>query len=492
LVEFEFETISSSYPHYGSLYIENSDLIYFKNATQVLANGQIYDLHPQWAPVHDTHTKFSVYTNDDNQDQNIIVNKGDIVCLIENPDVQIQSNFEMGRECNFESHRLEDGSFEHVSTMCNYVLTEPLNRTSTIRGGVEFPRDLSTPDCLNSIEVLNVQNGNSVGVNYTVGGNWGHFAEGNEFRIYYNNPGEDYHKSYFVKELREENLGGGIYSKGIDANSLYECSIAFVELYADENLTEIASLDRDLTTGDVWEVIANECIFSRFNYYLDSSEMQFIHNCEGVFQGWDIEWLVSNSPDFDVELFTESQNKPREGQVGFFENFTQAMITKDYSKWYNMLDDEIHAINSDAIYQKSDLNETFFENFTKALGTIEINNASRLDLAQSHLQLTQSFLPGSDSTFNWSFDLTNTADEFKIVSPLHDSILLQDRIYNSTGWGYDGKFIESSDYMILTWAAGPKTPLLLSEFLLTIVVERDDNGNLSIVGIPDYTVLVTR
>ncbi|MAS31313.1 MAG: hypothetical protein CMA39_00250, partial [Euryarchaeota archaeon] len=67
-----------------------------------------------------------------------------------------------------------------------------------------------------------------------------------------------------------------------------------------------------------------------------------------------------------------------------------------------------------------------------------------------------------------------------------------DRIYNSTGWGYGDTFIDSMNYSIISWAPGPNTPILLSEYLLTIVVERGEDGDLSIVGIADYTVQVTR
>ena len=73
-----------------------------------------------------------------------------------------------------------------------------------------------------------------------------------------------------------------------------------------------------------------------------------------------------------------------------------------------------------------------------------------------------------------------------------ESALSQDRIYNSTGWGYGGTFIESTEYGIMTWIPGPNTTPLLSEYLLTIVVDRDADGNLSIVGIADYNVEIIR
>ncbi|MDP6362630.1 MAG: hypothetical protein QF633_05295, partial [Candidatus Poseidoniaceae archaeon] len=49
-VDYEFESWYGNNPQYRYLYIENSDLIYFEDATQVLANGQIYDLQPLGAP----------------------------------------------------------------------------------------------------------------------------------------------------------------------------------------------------------------------------------------------------------------------------------------------------------------------------------------------------------------------------------------------------------------------------------------------------------
>ena len=56
--------------------------------------------------------------------------------------------------------------------------------------------------------VLNVYNGSIVSVNYTVAENWGHFVEGNEFRIYYNDLDEPYHKTYYVRELTETPQSG--------------------------------------------------------------------------------------------------------------------------------------------------------------------------------------------------------------------------------------------------------------------------------------------
>ena len=50
----------------------------------------------------------------------------------------------------------------------------------------------------------------------------------------------------------------------------------------------------------------------------------------------------------------------------------------------------------------------------------------------------------------------------------------------------------SREYIIMTWIPGPNTTPLFSEYLLTIVVDRDVDGTLSIVGIADYNVQVTR
>jgi hypothetical protein len=158
-----------------------------------------------------------------------------------------------------------------------------------------------------------------------------------------------------------------------------------------------------------------------------------------------------------------------------------------------MLADEVHAVNSNATYDKANLTIDFFENFTNALGTIELENASRLDLAQSHWQLKQapSLNPEPNYIFDWVFDPTNTM-QWDVASPMAESALSQDRIYNSTGWGYGGTFTESTECIIMTWIPGPNTTPLFSEYLLTIVVDRDADGNLSIVGIADYNVQVTR
>ena len=495
-VDYEFETWQELNPQHRYLNIENSDLIYFEDATQVLANGQIYDLHPQGAPVHDTHTKFYVKSNTDNQDAVIITNEGDVVCLIENPNISFgagtQSQWEMGRECAYDSHRLENGSYEHASPMCNHVLTEHLDYTSTIRGGIEFPKCREVEvNCGHLLSVLNVHNGSMVSVNYTVAGSWGHFLEGNQFTIYYNDQDGGYHKSYFVKELKEERRGGTIYSYGITTDQVEGYGIAYVELYADENLTELASLDRDLTTNDEWEVIANECFFERSNFFLGTSKMPIMHGCAGVYLGIDIEWYETNHPDFDIDAYLDEFMKPKENSASFFNNFTQAMIAKNYSAWHGMLADEVHAINSNVTYDKANLTEAFFENFTNALGTIELENASRLDLAQSH-SIVGNMQSDPNSTFDWVFHPNNGGFDVNISSPIAESALSQDRIYNLTGWGYDGTFIESTEYSIVTWLPGPNTTPLLSEYLLTIVVDRDADGNLSIVGIADYNVQVTR
>ena len=83
-LEYELES-SFVYPEYDSVVVKNSDLIYFENATQVLANGQIYDIYPEGSAILETNTRFQVYKNNDNQDPSIIVDNGDTICLIENP-----------------------------------------------------------------------------------------------------------------------------------------------------------------------------------------------------------------------------------------------------------------------------------------------------------------------------------------------------------------------------------------------------------------------
>ena len=156
-----------------------------------------------------------------------------------------------------------------------------------------------------------------------------------------------------------------------------------------------------------------------------------------------------------------------------------------------MLADEVHAINSNVTYDKANLTEAFFENFTNALGAIELENASRLDLAQSH-SIVGNMQSDPNSTFDWVFHPNNGGFDVNISSPIAESALSQDRIYNLTGWGYGGTFIETTGYRIMTWIPGPNTTPLFSEYLLTIVVDRDADGNLSIVGIADYNVQVTR
>ena len=69
-----------------------------------------------------------------------------------------------------------------------------------------------------------------------------------------------------------------------------------------------------------------------------------------------------------------------------------------------------------------------------------------------------------------------------------ESALMQDRIYNHIGWGHHGTFFESTQHHFMTWVPGSYTAPLLNEYLLTIVVDRNEDGNISIVGIADYTV----
>ena len=488
-LEYELES-SFVYPEYDSVVVKNSDLIYFENATQVLANGQIYDIYPEGSAILETNTRFQVYKNNDNQDPRIIVDNGDTICLIENPNIDRTHYVYLGQygQCTVDSYRLENGSYEHAKPMCNYILTEHLDRTSTIRGGVENIIGWEGDNC--PTDVLNIYNGDLVGLNYTVGGSWGHFSEGNEFRIYYNGLNESYHKSYFLKELREDRQSGTIYSRGID--TVQPCNIAFVQLYADKNLTEPASLDRNLTTDDDWEIIAEGCTFYRSNFYLGTAEMPITHFCEGTIKSSDLTWLVNNVPNFDLSAALERQNNTNESAHEFFKNFTQTMITKNYSEWHNMLADEVHAINSNTTYQKTNLTESFFENFTDTLGTIEFANASIMDLSQSHWQLIHTFILNDPSpTFNWSFDPIGSLF-WEVDSPMAESALMQDRIYNHTGWGYNGIFFESTQHHIMTWVPGPYTTPLLNEYLLTIVVDRNEDGSISIVGMADYTVEVSR
>jgi len=161
-IDYEYKSWGDSNQLFGILVIENSDLIYFEDATQVLANGQIYDLNPRGAPIRDTHTRFTVEYNEDNEDPRLDTNEGDVVCLIENPDGGTDLEWEKGRDCIIESTRLENGSYEHAEPMCNYILTEHLDRTSTIRGGIELPQNLEIEFCSNMTSVLNVYNGSIV------------------------------------------------------------------------------------------------------------------------------------------------------------------------------------------------------------------------------------------------------------------------------------------------------------------------------------------
>ena len=492
--DFEFETWIENNTVQHVIYIQNSDLSYFEEATQVLANEQIFNLTPYKSPVSDTHTQIKVdqifWAN--NTIDSIEYNIGDVVCLIENPEiVLIHDGRGDARWCKSNPLRLENGNYEHNQTNCNFVLTENLDGTSTIRGSVEFLRNSVSPETCDDLPSINSFNSSIVGVNLSVAGNWGHFGGGNEFRVHYNGIESNYVKSYFIDAIEQDmyplTQGASTRSMGIHNDKLLrDCNIAAVLLYADENLTDPASLDRNLTTADTWEVIAKECSFYRNNALLGESQLRFSHGCSGSYLGMSPSFC-EDYPDICETWANEIQ--PESSHM-FYSNFTQAIITQNYSMWHAMLADQVHSINSDVVYEKQNLTVEFFENFTSKVGTIDLENASRLDLAQNHWQLRYS--PYTNSTFNWSFDPGNGNLEWEVVSPLAESVLLQDRIYNDTGWGYGGIFVPSTTYEIHTWIMGPNTTPLLSEYLLTVVLDRDENGTLSIVGIADYAIEISR
>jgi hypothetical protein len=492
--EHEFETWIETNTIRDGIYIQNSDLSYFEEATQVLLNEQIFNLTPYKSPVYDTHTKIGVgwIYSADGTGEGIDYNIGDVICLIENPEiVLIHDGRGDSRVCKNTILRLENGNYEHHIPDCNYVLTENLDRTSTIRGSVEFPSNSVSPEDCDSLSFFNSFNSSIVGVNLSVAGSWGHFGGGNEFRVHYNGIESNYVKSYFINAQEQDRYPltqeASIRSVGIHVDDLLrDCNIAGVELYADENLTDPASLDRNLTTADTWEVIAEECTFNRPNARLGESQLMFYHGCSNSYLGVSQSFCEDN-PDICETWANEIQ--PESSHM-YYSNFTQAIINQNYSMWHAMLADQVHSINSDEVYEKQNLTDEFFENFTNKVGAIDLDNASRLDLAQNHWQLRYS--PYTNSTFNWSFVPVYGNLEWGVVSPIAESVLLQDRIYNDTGWGYGGIFVPSTTYEIHTWVMGPNTTPLLSEYLLTVVLERDGNGTLSIVGIADYTVVIPR
>ena len=87
--EHEFETWIETNTIRDGIYIQNSDLSYFEEATQVLLNEQIFNLTPYKSPVYDTHTKIGVgwIYSADGTGEGIDYNIGDVICLIENPEI---------------------------------------------------------------------------------------------------------------------------------------------------------------------------------------------------------------------------------------------------------------------------------------------------------------------------------------------------------------------------------------------------------------------
>ena len=482
--EYEYETSMFSYSVYSHLFVQNSDLVYFENATQVVSNGQLYNLSPYHSPIYETHTKISVYEAVENNEPRINYYIGDTVCIIENPEITlVHDGRGDSRLCETVSNRLANGSYEHHHPDCNYVLTENLDKISTIRGSIEIPKNAMTPDACEFGDIINSFNSSIVSVNRSVAGNWGHFGGGNEFIINYNGENESYSKSYYIKaEELERYYDYQIRSLGI--KEYIFCNFAYVELYADKNLSEMASLDRNLTEDDTWEVIAEDCSFTRKPSRVGESQMGFIHGCSGMYVGFSSQFY-EDYPDY-------VEPEPRENLFDFYSNFTQAIITQDYTVWYGMLADEVHLINSDLVLNKTDIDLSYFENFTTNVGSIELENASYLDLVQTHWRLVAQFLDNSNETFNWTFTAYINDLNSQITSPLANSALAQDRIYNETGWGFNDTFTNSSKYMILSWSPNSYTDPIISEYLLTIVVDRDEDGDLAIVGLTDHNVEISR
>ena len=478
---YEAVTWEESNPVLGRLYVNNSDLVHFDKATQVFTDGLIWNLTPYHSPIFKTHTSVNV-EGKDGAINYINTTIGEEICLIENPDVIMEHDGRGdSRVCGFETVRLQNGSYEHHSPECNVITSENLDRTSTLSGGVEIPGNRGHESCGPSANFMDMGMSNSslVGVNLSVAGSWGHFAEGNEFTIHYSGIDGDYEKSYFIKQLTIQERGSMVTSFGIW--SLKICNVAFVQLYADRNLSTLASLDRDLTPSDGWEVIANDCDFSRGSARLGESQLMFVHMCAGVNLGY-ASWVYEDQPDLEFDSYPSSMFR-------FYENYTQALIDGDFSAWHSMLDDDVHAIDSAASYHKENLTLEFFDNLTARLGSIALENSSRLDIAQTHHQVRgHPFLSEEAVSFNWTFG-TNVLFEPQtwVESPLAGSALAQDRIYNHTGWGYDGVFT-TSEYEIFSWIPSKNAMSILSEHILTVVIDRGENGELAVVGIPDSTV----
>ena len=490
--EYEYEAWIYINPVTYTLFIQNSDLVYFENATQVLSNGYVFNLTPYQSPIFDTHTRIEVDShyslNTGMRLATINYYIGDTLCIIENPDITLEHDGRGDiRLCETITNRLANGSYEHHHPDCNYVLTENLDKTSTIRGNIEFPSNSVTPEACEFDGIINSFNSSIVSVNRSVAGNWGHFSGGNEFIINYNGDNDSYSKSYFIKaDETERYYEYQIRSIGINEYKL--CNFAYVELYADENLSEIASLDRNLTEDDTWEVIANDCTFSRNPPIVGESQMGFSHGCSGMYVGLSSRFY-EDYPDY-------VEPEPRESSFDFYSNFTQAIITQDYTMWHSMLSDEVHSINSDLVLNKTNITESYFENFTSNVGIINLENASQLDLTQTHWRLSfysySNNLPDSNETFNWTFTASSSDANSQITSPLADSALAQNRIYNDTGWGHGEYFVNSPEYIILSWSPNSYASPIISEYLLTIVVDRNENGDLSIVGITDHNVEIIR
>ena len=482
--EFEFQSWVSSNPVYNRLFIHNSDLVYFENATQVFSNGYLFDLTPYQSPIYDTHTEIEVQPKYSDTSvyggPEINYNIGDILCIIENPDITLEHDGRGDlRLCETITTRLANGSYEHHHPDCNYVLTENLDKTSTIRGNIEFPSNSVTPETCEFDGIINSFNSSLISINRSVAGNWGHFSGGNEFIINYNGENGSYSKSYFIK-ADETAMYYEYQIRSVGIKEYRLCNFAYVELYADENLSEIASLDRNLTEDDTWEVIAHECTFSRNPPRVGESQMGFSHGCTGMYVGF--------TPRFYQDFPDYVEPEPEENKFDFYSNFTQAIISQDYTMWHEMLADEVHCINSDLVFNKTELTQSYFDNFTSIVGMIDLENASHLDLAQTHWRLGFQNLVNSNETFNWTFITYSSDLNSQTTSPLADSALAQDRIYNYTGWGYDGSFFNSSEYVILSWSPNSYTSPIISEYLLTVVVDRNEDGTLSVVGITDHNV----
>jgi hypothetical protein len=446
----------------SQLVFNKSDLDLVDKSSQVLVDGVLYNL---LVPVPYSHFTIMIpYVTGENLSYNSVdktLFPGDLVCLVENPNVEVYDRLASNHPCfDVNSTRLVDGIYEHHEIECEVIMTESPTYVSKLRGNVEFPWDRN--DDISSLcrnIYVNENQSNYVGVDFNkLTTLWGHFMPGFEFRIYnttYENIDQNLEPlgTYFIKEAFTHSGDGQL------------CNLGIVRLASNANLTEDAVIPMALTSNHSWEVVAEECTF--FSRIPESgiSELMTSSDCKGNQQyiaekhrdQYSLDWLANNSHNESV--------------YPFFLNFTQFYLSKDFAAWHSELSDTVHAIDDSWGLNKENITSEIFDNITSKMEIPEMENYSFVDLRQTHYIHCKNW----DGDVNWSFTLNR-------YHPYYDSPLsekLDDVNYDEDGWAFAG------NQEVCTFIVADNNQAVMNEYMLTVVIHREEDGSLSVVAITD-------